>query len=292
MKLTDVCVNLLNSQFDPDRQAVIERAAASGVECMVLTATDLQSTAAALDLCVRDSAVRMQTTAGVHPHDAGKLGAGWLQQLRQLAQASQVCAIGETGLDYYRNFTPRPQQQEVFRQQIALAAELGKTLFVHDRESQGDVLRLLSQQNGLQQVLIHCFTGSREELLAYLEAGYYIGITGWIADHRRGGSLRRLVPEIPLQRLVIETDAPFLRPHNAPPDFHLQHQLPARFKRRNEPALLPWVLNAVAEARGEPPAAVARATTANAARLFGFPGTDRETDRGPDRGTDRGPDAN
>lgn len=265
--LIDICVNLLNGQFREDTEAIIARAAAAGVARFVITGTDLDSSRRALEWCTHGR----RATAGVHPHDAGDLPADWLEQLHAIASDERVCAVGETGLDFNRNYTPQAAQRAVFDAQIELAQALGRPLFVHDRESNGEVLQRLlaaSQRAPLPPVVIHCFTGTADELDAYLEAGFYIGITGWICDERRGDQLRGLVPRIPLERLLLETDAPFLRPHNAPPDFADRHGLSGRHRKRNEPALLPSVLAGVAACRDEPESVIAAATTRNAETLF------------------------
>lgn len=270
MKLTDVCVNLTNSQLRDDVDAIIQRAKAAGVERMLITATDIESTKAALLLCCSG---QRYCTAGVHPHDATNYDQETITSLKELVGKDDVRAVGETGLDFNRNFSPVDAQLAAFESQIEIAQGCNKTLFVHDRESQGEVLRILSDaaaKTPLPPVIIHCFTGTREELRRYLANDYYIGITGWIADTQRGGELREMVADIPLNRLLIETDAPFLRPHNVPKDFLQQHNLPAAMKRQNEPALLPFVLTAIGACRNEALDEIAAATENNAARLFGF----------------------
>ena len=263
--LIDVCVNLANRQFRRDREAVIERAAARGVDRFVICATDLEAAREALDWCAPG---KRHTTAGVHPHDAADVGAGWLDELAALAKRPEVCAIGETGLDFFRNYSPRDAQLAVFEAQLELACRLEKPLFVHDRDASATVLERLLARRARPPVLVHCFTGSREALHGYLDAGCHIGITGWVADERRGTGLRELVSEIPLDRLMLETDAPFLRPHNAPKQ--APEGVASRFRGRNEPALLPYVLDAVAACRTETRGEIAAAVTANAARCFGF----------------------
>ena len=265
--IVDVGVNLLNRQFHHDCDAVIARARAAGVGGMLITATDLESCVCAIAQCTSPD---LLCTAGIHPHDAGTAEQDWLQRLSALAQNPVVRAIGETGLDFNRNYSPRDTQIDFFRVQIALAQDINKPLFVHDRDSGGEVLNQLRQAGSLPGVVIHCFTGSAEELQRYLAEGYYIGVTGWITDPKRGATLRELVSVIPLNRLLLETDAPFLRPHNTPAEFVSDHNLPANRKRRNEPALLNYVLDAIAEHRSEPKAEIVAATTLNASHLFGF----------------------
>jgi TatD DNase family protein len=169
-------------------------------------------------------------------------------------------AIGECGLDYNRNYSPHPAQEKWFVAQLELAAELGKPLFLHSRDAHPRFAEILRNLR-VGKAVAHCFTGEGPELRAYLELGLYIGITGWICDERRGAHLRPLVKEIPADRLLVETDAPYLTPRD------LRPQPKAR---RNEPAFLPHILRAVAQARGEAPEALAAQTTRNARALFGL----------------------
>ena len=260
--MIDIGLNLLHPQFDGDRDAVLARAHAAGIEAALVTATNLDEAHAAVTLCrTLDAPIALATTAGVHPHDAKDVGAEWSRTLVALLSNPQVRAVGETGLDYFRDFSPRDQQREVFATQLDIAARHDLPVFVHDRDSSGDVHAMLSE-HALRRVVVHCFTGTMRDLTRYLDAGYFIGITGWIADRRRGSALRELAAHIPLARLLVETDAPFLRPHNAPAAVDRS--------RRNEPALLPFVIEAIAQARAEPAATIAAATHANAATLFGF----------------------
>ncbi len=182
--------------------------------------------------------------------------------LRDLAKLPEVVAIGECGLDYNRDFSPRPIQDKWFEAQIQLASELKMPLFLHERDAHQRFVEILSKySNTLDKVVVHCFTGNAQELDKYLSMGFYIGITGWICDDRRGTHLRDLVRRIPLDRLMLETDAPFLTPRDMRPQ-------PA--DRRNEPAFLPHILNTVANAMGKSPAEVATATTATAKSFFGL----------------------
>ena len=260
--MIDVGANLLNGQFRNDLGEVLERAWAAGLSHIVVTATTLEDAQRAVDLCARHQ--HLSCTAGVHPHTAKDVGEGWRAHLRELAEHPAVRAIGETGLDFNRNFSPPPVQRAVFEEQVALAAELDMPLFVHDRDTDGAVFEALADYRGSpDQVLIHCFTGSAADLERYLEAGYIIGITGWLCDASRGAQLRRLAPRIPLERLVIETDAPFLFPQGAAP--------PSGRRRRNEPCLLPFIAERLADLHGVPVDEVTRQTSANARRLFKLP---------------------
>ena len=261
----DIGANLLNGQFRGDLDEVLARAWAAGLEHLIVTATNPEDAAAAIKLCAAHE--NLSCTAGVHPHHAGEVHAAdgdWLGRIRALAAAKPVCAIGEAGLDFHRNFSPPETQRAVFAAQVELAAELGLPLFVHDRDSQGEVYDILSKRaDDLAGVVIHCFTGSERDLVRYLDAGFFIGVTGWVCDQRRGGPLRELVPQIPLDRLLIETDAPFLLPHGA--------ASPTAQKRRNEPCLLPFIADYLAELLQVPTAEVAARTAANARCLFRLP---------------------
>ena len=263
--MIDIGANLTNNAFADDRDAVLRRARLAGVEAIIVTGTSVAASAAAIELA--ETAPQLYATAGVHPHDAANLTSGWELRLTEMARAATVVAIGETGLDFYRNYAPAHAQRAVFRRQAELAAEIGKPLFVHDRESGGAVRAILADyRRDLADCVIHCFTGTRADLEGYLEDGWHIGITGWVCDERRGGALARLVPSIPDERLMIETDAPFLLPRT---------MSPRPRSRRNEPAFLPWVAERVAECRGVQPAAIERLTHVNATRFFRLPPTAR-----------------
>jgi TatD DNase family protein len=264
--LIDIGINLGHDSYDEDRDAVISRAEAAGVVQMIVTGSTGASTRQAIGLA-RTYPDRLFATAGVHPHHATELTAALLAELEELARQPQVVAVGECGLDYFRNFSPRPAQQDAFHRQLELAARVGKPVFLHQRDAHGDFLAILREHRAkLAGGVAHCFTGSGPELASYLELGLAIGITGWICDERRGAHLVPLMPEIPADRLLLETDGPYLLPRDLQPK-------PAA--RRNEPAYLPHVANAVARARGEPVEALALTSTAATRRLFGLPGSER-----------------
>jgi TatD DNase family protein len=263
----DIGINLMSNQFDNDRDEVVARAIAAGVSGMILTGTSEESSTQALAY-VRDfehEAMSLWSTAGIHPHDAAAAEPGWQQRLAKLADNDQVRAIGETGLDFNRNYSPPEVQRACFADHINLAIDCQLPLFVHDRDTHGEVYAMLqASRHKLTGVVIHCFTGNRDDLVRYLDAGFYIGITGWVCDRKRGVALRELVPAIPTDRLLIETDAPYLLPGNA--------QSPTQAKRRNEPCLLAYVAATIADLTDVDSAEVAAITAANARRFFRLDG--------------------
>ncbi|MDP6946909.1 MAG: TatD family hydrolase [Myxococcota bacterium] len=259
--LVDIGLNLGNARFRRDRDAVVARALAAGVTRMVLTGTSVPASEQALALALAHPGV-LWSTAGVHPHDASRCGPRTLDALRRLAASPTVVAIGECGLDFNRDFSPRPVQERWFSAQIELACERQMPLFLHERDAAERMLVILSRFGAdLPPAVIHCFTGSAETLGAYLELGLHVGITGWICDERRGEPLQRAVSAIPLDRLLVETDAPYLTPRDL---------TPKPKGGRNEPAFLPHITRAVAHHMGHSFEAVARASTANAVAFFGL----------------------
>jgi TatD DNase family protein len=262
--LVDIGLNLAHDSFDHDRSEVVANAMAAGVRHMVITGSTLDSTQRAIEFVRTDPQV-FRATAGVHPHHAGELRQDDLPRLRQLLAAPEVGAAGECGLDYFRNFSSHADQERAFRWQLELAAESGKPVFLHQRDGHDAFMAILKDYlPRLAGGVAHCFTGDGRELRDYLELGLSIGITGWICDERRGQHLRELVREIPLDQLLVETDAPYLLPRDLQPK-------PAH--RRNEPKYLPHIVKVIAACRGEPVATVAAATTRNAVKFFSFPGS-------------------
>ena len=260
MELTDIGANLAHESFDADRAAILERAAAAGVAQIVVTGSSAESTGKAIELA-RAHPKRLFATAGVHPHHAADLTVDTLPVLETLARDPHVVAVGECGLDYFRDFSPRDLQRRAFGWQLELAAATGKPVFLHQRDAHDDFIAIL-REHRVTIGVAHCFTAGERERDAYLELGLHIGITGWINDERRGLHLREVVKGIPADRLLIETDAPYLLPRDLKP---------APKTRRNEPSFLPYVVRAIASARGEATETVAAASTAAARKLFGLP---------------------
>jgi TatD DNase family protein len=259
VELIDIGVNLGHASFNADRKPVIERALAAGVKQMVVTGTSVKSSLEA-QLLATSIPGTLFSTAGVHPHNARHCNEGTMKTLRELAEKKEVVAIGECGLDYDRDFSPRPVQDRWFAEQVALACELKMPLFLHERKAHTRFVEILDDYRGqYDAAVVHCFTGDGKELRAYLDMGLYIGITGWICDERRGNHLRELLSRVPLDRLMIETDAPFLTPRN---------MQPKPKDGRNEPAFLPYVLRAVACSIRKSAEEVAESTTQTARRFF------------------------
>jgi TatD DNase family protein len=259
--LVDIGLNLAHDSFDADRDHVVDAAVAAGVRHMVITGSTLASTRAAIDLA-RATPGRFRATAGIHPHHAHEFHEADVPALRHLLCEPEVGAAGECGLDYFRNFSPHADQERVFRRQLELAAELARPVFLHQRDAHDAFIAILREfRPRLPAGVAHCFTGDERELRDYLSLDLFVGITGWICDERRGRHLRDLVRLIPADRLMIETDAPYLLPRDLQP-------MPQ--SRRNEPKYLRHILATVAACRGEAIDAVAAATTRNALHFFGF----------------------
>ena len=261
-QLIDIGINLTHDSFDVDRDAVLARAAAAGVAQMVITGASGTSTRQAIELA-SGSPGRLFATCGVHPHHATELDADLLSQLAELAHSHEVVAIGECGLDYFRDFSPRDVQRRAFAQQLELAARTGKPVFLHERDAHEDFAAIIKEHRAsLPGGVAHCFTGTRAQMERYLELGLDIGITGWICDERRGSHLLQIVKNIPADRLHLETDAPYLLPRDLKP---------RPDNRRNEPMHLAHIAAVIAAARGETLEQLAASAIAASKRLFGLP---------------------
>lgn len=236
--MIDIGINLTNARFDKDRAAVIERAILVDVKGMLVTGTSVSESKKALTLCHQYPQF-LACTAGVHPHDADSVTDDYIEQLKVLAANESVKAIGECGLDFNRNFSTPKNQQRVFSQQVELASELSLPLFLHQRDAFQAWLEILTPFiDSVPAMVSHCFTGDLAQLKQCLDHDMYIGITGWVCDDRRGQELRDIVKFIPLNRLLIETDAPYLTPRNI---------RPKPKSSRNEPCYLPYIIQSLVE---------------------------------------------
>ena len=253
--LTDIGANLTHSSFHQDLDAVLERASSAGVSTIVVTGTTVLESEIAAQIADR---CELYATAGVHPHHARDCGPATIGELREQAKHPRVVAIGECGLDFNRNYSPHPSQEQWFVAQLELGLELGLPLFLHSRDAHPRFAEIL-RHHKVKNAVAHCFTGEKEELHAYLDLGLYIGITGWICDERRGTHLLQLVRDIPSDRLLLETDSPYLTPRD---------MRPQPKSRRNEPSFLPHIAKTVARALGRPMEEIAAETTRNAQTLF------------------------
>ena len=266
MELIDIGANLTHDSFDHDRDALIARARAAGVISMIVTGSSADASADAARLA-REYPDYLYATAGVHPHHAKDYRDNDKSVLTDLLQHSEVVAVGECGLDYFRNFSPPDVQRDVFREQLEIAVNNDMPVFLHQRDAHEDFVSALKDYlDDIPRAVAHCFTGNESELCEYLELGLYVGITGWICDERRGGHLRDLVKLIPSDRLLIETDAPYLLPRDL---------RPKPSNRRNEPANLLHIASAIADAAGTDVAELAAQTTENARRFFDLDATSR-----------------
>ena len=266
--LIDIGANLTHESFDHDREAVIARARAAGVTRMIVTGADREHSPKALALARAYPGV-LFATAGVHPHHATEYTDECDAELRALHAHPEVVAVGECGLDYFRDFSPRHVQRAAFERQLQIAVDTGKPLFLHQRDAHEDFVAIMRNFEGrLGPAVVHCFTGTRRELFECLDRDWYIGITGWLCDERRGQHLREIVRNIPANRLMVETDAPYLLPRTLKP-------MPK--DRRNEPMWLPHIVEELARDRGETPEQVAAATTATASAFFRLPAPTPQT---------------
>jgi TatD DNase family protein len=259
MQLIDIGANLTHESFDHDREAVLRRAYEAGVAKMIVTgASRAHSPKAAM--LAQASHGELFATAGVHPHHATEYTDECDTEMRALQAQPEVVAVGECGLDYFRDFSPRPAQRKAFERQLQIGADTGKPLFLHQRDAHADFMAMMKNFEGRHgPAVVHCFTGTREEMFDYLDRDWHIGITGWLCDERRGLHLRELVRHIPAHRLMIETDAPYLLPRTVRPQ-------PSH--RRNEPMYLAHIVQELARDRSETVEAVAAATTATAMAFF------------------------
>ena len=260
VELIDIGANLTHDSFSADRSAVLERAHAAGVRRQIVTGADLASSIAAAALAA-DPRAQLWSTAGVHPHNAGGFDATVRDGLLEVLGSPRVVAVGECGLDYCRNHSTPAAQRAAFIAQLDMAVSVGKPAFLHQRDAHPDFTAILEDYRGRVRGIAHCFTGDRAQLEDYLGLGLSIGVTGWVCDERRGAELRDSVPAIPADRLMIETDAPYLLPRDL---------LPKPKSRRNEPAHLQHIARAVAALRGETLESLAATTTGNAVAMFGL----------------------
>jgi len=254
--LIDTHAHLEMEAFDSDRDEVLKRAAEAGLAAIVTVGTTLTDCQKAVALARRYPPV--YAAVGIHPHEVKGIDAGTYDALRLLARQDKVIAIGEVGLDFFYDLSPRGVQLRRFAEQLDLAEELDMPVIIHDREAHAETLRILRPRKGRLRGVLHCFSGDQAMARECLEMGFHLSVAGPVT-YRKADQLREVAREIPLERLLIETDAPYLAPQ------------PHRGKR-NEPAYVVGTAGCLAEILGLPVGELKRLTAANACRLFGIGG--------------------
>ncbi len=239
LECIDIGANLTNKRFRHDLDLVLQQSRSAGVSKIVLTGSSEKNSLEASSLCEMHPGF-LYSTAGIHPHDASEFDPDkTLQTLSALCNQAHVVAVGECGLDFNRDFSPRDAQRACFEAHLDLASQNGLPLFLHERDAFDEFLELMTlYRDRISRGVVHCFTGNADQAKAYLDLDLHLGITGWICDERRGQHLRNIVRMIPANRLMIETDCPYLAPRDYRPRIN-----------RNEPKYLPHILETVAECR-------------------------------------------
>ena len=256
----DIGVNLTHPSFVKDLDKVIEEAKEVGVTRMCVTASDLEESISAYQLAFSLSDILI-STAGIHPHQAKEFSNNYFSEIKDLLKKDNVKAIGETGLDFYRNFSTEREQKKSFETHIETSVELQKPLFLHVRNAHKTLIEMLKPvKEKLPATVVHCFTGTRKELVEYIEMGFYIGITGWICDERRGTHLKDLINLIPQDKIMIETDAPYLIPRVS----NLKNS------QRNEPKFLPHIANEVVKNSKTSKKSMISSMLLNSLRFYGL----------------------
>jgi len=256
--LVDSHAHLDMEEFDPDREEVVLRAFAAGVVAILCPADLTRERSPATILALRERHPEISAAAGVHPHQAKDLGEDHFARLRRLADGGLIRAVGEIGLDYHYDLSPRDSQMRAFRRQLSFAQESGLPVLVHSRLSGSDIIAALDAEGFTKGGILHCFTENQETARAVIERGFYVSFSG-ILTFPKAGDLREVAAALPLDRLLVETDSPYLAP------------VPFRGSgRRNEPAFVAETARALAEVRKISLAELARATTGNFERLFPF----------------------
>jgi len=254
----DIGINLTNKQFNHEQEEVINRALDNGVEQMILTGTSIRGSKESAAIA-EDYPEILFSTAGIHPHDAKSFTHESINELRKLLKQDYVVSVGECGLDFNRDFSPRPVQEKCYRAQLELSIEINKPLFLHERSAFKKFNEITDEYlSKIPNAVVHCFTGTLDEARVYLEKGFYLGFTGAISDQKRFKHLEEVIKYVPLDRMMIETDAPFMLPKNMP---RIQN-------RRNEPSYLPYVAQTIAHVKKISISEVAEETTEVARNFF------------------------
>lgn len=236
--MIDIGINLTNKQLKNRVPQVLADAKKAGVQHIILTGTSVSNSHQSLQLA-KSHADYLTTTVGIHPHNAKEFSEGTAEKLKQMLADPLAVAVGECGLDFDRNFSSKKEQYQAFEAQLEIAKQVAKPLFLHERSAHKEFVSVMKNHTEvIPSSVVHCFTGTKEELKTYLELGFFIGITGWVCDSKRGLPLREALKYAPLDRLMIETDSPFLLPKNLNPN-------PS--SRTNEPKYLEHIGKEIAE---------------------------------------------
>ena len=235
-EIADIACNFTSDRFDNDLDEVIDRAIANHITKFGLICSRLRDIDKLLEIYNRYSK-NMFFTIGVHPHHANEINAEYLEKLKEVINKNNPHAIGETGLDFFRNLSTYEEQMYAFEEQIKIAIDTNKPLFLHQRDSHEDFIKILRKYSSdISKAVVHCFTGTQSQLDDYLELDCFIGVTGWICDEKRNVELRKTIKNIPLSKLMIETDCPYLIPKNL---------LDKPKNNRNEPSYLNHIVTEI-----------------------------------------------
>lgn len=261
--LIDIGINLTNKQFQDETDSIIQNAIDAGVSKILLTGTSIKVSELSAKIAQKYPDI-LYSTAGIHPHDAKNFDNQSISKLKNLLQKKHVVSVGECGLDFDRDFSPRPIQEECYKAHLELAIETQKPLFLHERAAHQRFMAVTNEYlPKLPKAVVHCFTGSVAEAKTYLDKGFYLGFTGAISDTRRFAQLKDVIQFTPLDRMMIETDAPFMLPKNVPKDALTKYN-----ERRNEPAFLSYVAKTIAEFKKISLESVTETSTENAKAFF------------------------
>lgn len=258
IKMIDIGINLMSKQFNNDREQIVERALENGIG-LIITGTDLKSSEQAINFIRKHTYQNIWCTVGCHPHNAKEMDLNYYKELNSLIENNKdiVVAVGETGLDYDRMFSPLEQQKKALSQMQYMAISSDLPMFLHERKAENDFVKIMKTQRTLcRKSIVHCFTGSKETVYRYLQMGFYIGITGWVCDNRRNKELLEAIKIIPIERILIETDATYLTPQGLNLD------------RRNTPDNLHYVLEKIAEIKKVDKNLLEESTLSNSRNLF------------------------
>ena len=265
IKRIDIGINLMNKQFKEDRLEIVQKALDNGTG-LIITGTDLYSSEQAINFIKENNLKNVWCTVGVHPHNAKEVDDGYITSLSRLVRHNSdiVVAVGEIGLDYDRMFSPADMQKHTLKEMLEIASVSGKPAFLHERSAVDDFIKTTkNNRNICKNSVVHCFTGTKETVYRYLQIGFMIGLTGWICDNRRNKDVVEALKIIPLERILIETDAPYLTPLN------VKEKLP----RRNTPDNLHYVIEKIAEVKNLSPIEVESIVLRNTLRTFKIEGT-------------------